>query len=205
MSRRRPRSHGSCHTPHLRSRARRPWSTPAAGATVWLTRHEKSDFDLAGSTIFAQTQAGADGRFTLAPLPSALEQSSEDPAEFEVWIWKPGLAVAAHELFRHCTRRAVDRLAARRKPADHSLAAARRISLQRRDRDPHARLVRGRSQDQATVADLRATQGGTARQMAASKFPGGIAAASRLLSRPKNSACRPRNLRLGHTTTRRLS
>jgi|GEM_PF-7046043 len=72
---------------------------PVAGATVWLTRHEKSDFDLAGSTIFAQTQAGADGRFTLAPLPSALEQSSEDPAEFEVWIWKPGLAVARTSFF----------------------------------------------------------------------------------------------------------
>ncbi len=72
---------------------------PTAGATVWLTRREKSDLDLAGCTIIAQTQAGADGRFTLAPLASALEQSSEDPAEFEVWVWKPGLAVARTSFF----------------------------------------------------------------------------------------------------------
>jgi hypothetical protein len=72
---------------------------PTAVATVWLTRHERSDFDLAGSTIVAQTQTGGDGRFALAPLVSAFGQSSETPAEFEVWIWKPGLAVARTSFF----------------------------------------------------------------------------------------------------------
>ncbi len=177
---------------------------PTAGATVWLTRHEKSDFDLAASTVIAQTKTGGDGRFALAPLLSAFEQSSEQPAEFEVWIWKQGLAVARKSFLG----------SAAGEPLTVSLLDERplTIHLRRPDGSPCSdatatpTLVWSTADHKLKLPrPICKRLKATAREMDASKFPDGTVAGSRLPSRQKNSACRPLNLTSGHTTTRRLS
>jgi len=72
---------------------------PVAGATVCLTREEDSEVEPFEPTVIAQTQSRADGRFELAPLDSELKKPVEyPPSAFEIWIWKPGLALA-HSVF----------------------------------------------------------------------------------------------------------
>jgi hypothetical protein len=71
---------------------------PVAGAMVLLTRHDPNPLHRA--TVLARAQSRADGRFELAPLESDLKKPTDDSTpEFQIWIWKSGLAVASATVF----------------------------------------------------------------------------------------------------------
>ena len=81
---------------------------PLAGAMVWLTRRDEGDFLLPDSTVIAEARSQADGRFELAAPDSELNKPADDPpAEFEVWLWKPGLALAHASFFDELPREQV--------------------------------------------------------------------------------------------------
>jgi hypothetical protein len=68
-------------------------------ATVCLVREDDSDVEPYEPTVIAQTHSRADGRFELTPLESELKKPAADsPASFEIWIAKPGFALA-HSVF----------------------------------------------------------------------------------------------------------
>jgi hypothetical protein len=73
---------------------------PVPDAMVLLTRKDESDFRLSVPTVIAQTQSRVDGRFELTPFVSDLKKcAAETLPEFELWIWKPGLAVDRRTFF----------------------------------------------------------------------------------------------------------
>jgi hypothetical protein len=90
----------SAPTPTITGRAVDEHGTPVAGAIVWLTQLDDSDFDLPATTVIAECQTRADGRFELAPLPSELKSATDCAiTEFEIWIYKSGLAVGRQSIY----------------------------------------------------------------------------------------------------------
>jgi beta-lactamase regulating signal transducer with metallopeptidase domain len=81
----------------LSGRVLDPWGKPVAQANVWVAASNGKEHGFDGFPIVGSGPSSADGRFDLALNKSVLEQvTASDSARYEVWVRKPGLALACH-------------------------------------------------------------------------------------------------------------
>jgi beta-lactamase regulating signal transducer with metallopeptidase domain len=81
----------------LSGRVLDPWGKPVAQANVWVAASDRKGYVFDGLPIVGRGTSSADGRFDVALDKSVLEQFAAcDGARCEVWVRKPGLALACH-------------------------------------------------------------------------------------------------------------
>jgi BlaR1 peptidase M56/parvulin-like peptidyl-prolyl cis-trans isomerase-like protein len=81
----------------LAGRVLDPWGKPVAQANVWVAASDGKGHAFDGLPIVGHGTTSADGRFDLAVDKSVLEGfTASEGARCEVWVRKPGLALACH-------------------------------------------------------------------------------------------------------------